>query len=66
MNDIAYWGMLPSLTSDPGERNWLVTVQGIFICIGQFSVAGLLLSLIHIFFLAILHHEPYRPIPLYP
>ena len=35
-------GMLPSLTSDPGERNWLVTVQGIFICIGQFSVAGLL------------------------
>ena len=34
--------MLPSLTSDPGERNWLVTVQGIFICIGQFSVAGLL------------------------
>ena len=24
MNDIAYWGMLPSLTSDPGERNWLV------------------------------------------
>ena len=30
MNDIAYWGMLPSLTSDPGERNWLVTVQGIF------------------------------------
>lgn len=42
MNDIAYWGMLPSLTSDPGERNWLVTIQGIFICIGQFSVAGLL------------------------
>ena len=42
MNDIAYWGMLPSLTSNPGERNWLVTVQGIFICIGQFSVAGLL------------------------
>ncbi len=42
MNDIAYWGMLPSLTSDPKERNWLVTVQGIFICVGQFSVAGLL------------------------
>jgi len=42
MNDIAYWGMLPSLTSDSGERNWLVTVQGIFTCIGQFSVAGLL------------------------
>jgi len=42
MNDIAYWGMLPSLSSDPKERNVLVTVQGIFICIGQFSVAGLL------------------------
>ena len=42
MNDIAYWGMLPSLTSNPAERNTLVTIQGIFICIGQFSVAGLL------------------------
>ena len=38
--------MLPGLTSDPGERNWLVTVQGIFICIGQFSVAGLLPDMI--------------------
>lgn len=42
MNDVAYWGMLPSLTSDPRERNVLITIQGIFICIGQFSVAGLL------------------------
>lgn len=42
MNDIAYWGMLPSLSSDPRERNTLVTVMGVFICIGQFSVAGLL------------------------
>ena len=42
MNDIAYWGMLPSLSSDPKERNTLVTVMGVFICIGQFSVAGLL------------------------
>lgn len=42
MNDISYWGMLPSLTSDPSERNLLVTIQGVFICIGQFSVAGLL------------------------
>ena len=42
MNDISYWGMLPSLTSDPKERNMLITIQGIFICIGQFSVAGLL------------------------
>lgn len=42
MNDISYWGMLPSLTSNPRERDVLVTIQGIFICIGQFSVAGLL------------------------
>ncbi len=42
MNDIAYWGMLPSLSSDPKERNSLVTWMSIFICIGQFSVAGVL------------------------
>ena len=41
MNDIAYWGMLPSLTSDAKERNGLVTLMGIFICVGQFSVAGI-------------------------
>lgn len=46
MNDIAYWGLLPALTSDPKERNVLVTIQGIFICIGQFSVAGLLPDMI--------------------
>jgi len=40
MNDIAYWGMLPSLTSDAKERNTLVTLMSIFICIGQFTVAG--------------------------
>ncbi len=41
MNDIAYWGMLPSLTSDAKERNNLVTLMGIFICVGQFTVAGI-------------------------
>ncbi len=41
INDIAYWGMLPSLSSDPKERDSLVTLMGIFICIGQFSVAGI-------------------------
>ncbi|MBP9996294.1 MAG: MFS transporter [Lachnospiraceae bacterium] len=46
MNDISYWGMLPSLTSDPKERNVLVTIQGVFICIGQFSVAGLLPTMV--------------------
>ena len=40
INDIAYWGMLPSLSSDPRERDSLVTLMGIFVCIGQFSVAG--------------------------
>ncbi len=42
MNDISYWGMLPSLTSNPNDRNTLVTLMSIFICIGQFSVAGVL------------------------
>lgn len=40
INDIAYWGMLPSLSSDPKERDSLVTLMGIFVCIGQFLVAG--------------------------
>ena len=40
MNDIAYWGVLPSLSSAPGTRDSLVTIMSIFICIGQFSVAG--------------------------
>lgn len=42
MNDISYWGMLPSLSSDPKERNTLVTLMSIFVCIGQFSVAGII------------------------
>ena len=41
MNDISYWGMLPSLSSDAGERNTLVTMMSIFVCVGQFAVAGL-------------------------
>jgi len=46
MNDIAYWGMLPSLSSDAKERNTLVTLMSIFICIGQFSVAGVVPTII--------------------
>ncbi|MBR5992967.1 MAG: MFS transporter [Lachnospiraceae bacterium] len=46
MNDISYWGLLPALSSDAKERNALVTIQGIFVCIGQFSVAGLLPDMI--------------------
>jgi len=41
VNDIAYWGMLPSLSSDKKERDDLVTTMGIFVCIGQFLVAGI-------------------------
>lgn len=41
MNDIAYWGVLPTLSSDPSTRDNLVTIMSIFICIGQFAVAGL-------------------------
>ena len=40
MNDIAYWGVLPSLSSDAHTRDSLVTLMSIFVCIGQFSVAG--------------------------
>ena len=40
MNDIAYWGVLPSLSSDPHTRDSLVTIMSVFVCIGQFSVAG--------------------------
>ncbi len=40
MNDIAYWESLPSLSSDPHTRDSLVTIMSIFVCIGQFSVAG--------------------------
>lgn len=46
MNDIAYWGMLPSLSSDPKVRDTLVTLMSVFICIGQFSVAGIVPTVI--------------------
>lgn len=41
MNDISYWGLLSSLSSDAKTRDTLVTLMSIFICIGQFSVAGI-------------------------
>ncbi len=46
MNDIAYWGMLPSLSSDAGVRNTLVTLMSVFICVGQFSVAAIVPTII--------------------
>lgn len=41
MNDIAYWGMLPSFSSSISVRNGLVSLMSVFICIGQFAVAGI-------------------------
>lgn len=46
MNDISYWGMLPSLTSNTGERNSLTSIMSIFCSIGQFLVAGLVPSFV--------------------
>lgn len=46
MNDISYWGMLPSLSSDPKIRDMLVTLMSVFICIGQFAVAGIVPTVI--------------------
>jgi melibiose permease/lactose/raffinose/galactose permease len=40
MNDIGYWSMLPSLTSDEKQRNDITTMMSIFISIGAFSVGG--------------------------
>ena len=46
MNDISYWGMLPSLSSDARTRDTLVTLMSVFICIGQFSVAAIVPTII--------------------
>ena len=40
MNDISFWGMLPSLTSEPSERNTLATMVSSFSSVGQFISAG--------------------------
>lgn len=42
INDIAYWGMLPSLSSDQKTRGNLVSTMGIFVCIGQFAAGGII------------------------
>lgn len=41
MNDIAYWGMLPSLTSEEKQRTQITTLMSICCSLGQFLVAGL-------------------------
>lgn len=44
MNDISYWGMLPSLTSDPDERNKLTSFSQIAVSLGG-GLAGILIPL---------------------
>lgn len=41
MNDISYWGMLPSLTVDPQERSRLTGLVRIFACLGVFLITAL-------------------------
>lgn len=40
MNDIAFWGVLPSLTSSPAERDQITTYLITFASIGAFVSAG--------------------------
>ena len=40
INDIAYWSMLPSLTSDEKRRNNITTAMQICISVGVFAVYG--------------------------
>jgi len=40
-NDIAYWSMLPSLTSKEKQRNELTTMVTVFAAVGAFAVGGL-------------------------
>ncbi len=42
MNDISYWSMLPSLTTDPIERSKVGTITNIAASIGQFTVIAAL------------------------
>lgn len=41
MNDIAYWSMLPSLSSEPRTRDQLTTLVALFANVGAFFVGGL-------------------------
>jgi melibiose permease/lactose/raffinose/galactose permease len=40
-NDIAYWSMLPSLTSKEKQRNELTTMVTVFAAVGAFAVGGI-------------------------
>jgi melibiose permease/lactose/raffinose/galactose permease len=42
MNDIAYWSMLPSLTSEPKQRNEMTSLLTMFSALGAFVVIGII------------------------
>ena len=42
MNDIAYWSMLPSLTSDPKRRDSVTSMANLFASIGAIAATGLI------------------------
>lgn len=42
MNDIAYWSMLPSLTSDPKRRDSVTSLANLFAGIGAIAATGLI------------------------
>ena len=46
MNDIGYWSMLPSLSSDEKERNSLTTLVSIFASVGAFAAGGILPTIV--------------------
>ena len=40
MNDVSYWSMLPSLSTNPKERDILTTLMNIFVSVASFAVAA--------------------------
>ena len=42
MNDIAWWSMIPVLTSDAKTRDQLMTLVSLFVNVGAFTVGGLI------------------------
>ena len=42
LNDIAYWSMLPSFTSQPKQRNELTSLVTLFAALGAFSVVAII------------------------
>lgn len=42
MNDIGYWSMLPSLSSDEKERNQITTLVSVFASVGAFAAGGII------------------------